>query len=165
MWGSHLEPSFTPSCRLFAYKVSPDLKMPQRRRISPQKFLSSAATKNPNSEDGSSCSGTLPGLGIAPEAIFIVVAASHDAPGVVLHRGWGLYLRLCGYLSLSPMVWSLCDDEHCKINEFTVWSWATSLLHDVRGSVLCVQLCYYYWESTLVKVGSLGLVSKHWITV
>ena len=43
-------------------------------------------------------SGTLSGLGIAPGAIFIAVAASHDAPGVVLRRGWGLY---CSYVAIS----------------------------------------------------------------
>jgi hypothetical protein len=30
---------------------------------------------------------------------------------------------------------------------------------------LCVQLCYLYWECPLVKLRSLGLVSKHWNTV
>ena len=98
--GSHLDSSCTASHRLFTYKVSPYLIMPEHRRFSPETHLSSAATKNPNSGDWSSYSGTLPRLRIAPGVIFIAVAASRDAAGVVLHRGWGLYLRLCDYLSL-----------------------------------------------------------------
>ena len=85
--GPHLAASSIALCRLFAYKISPDLKTTEPRRISPEKIPSSAATKNPNSGDRSSCSGTLPGLGIALGAIFIAVAASRDAAGVVLHQG------------------------------------------------------------------------------
>ena len=85
--GPHFVASLTVSRRLFAYKVSPDLKTREHRRISPEKFLSSAVTKNPNSGDRGSFSSTLPGLGIVPGAIFIAVAASRDSAGVVLHRG------------------------------------------------------------------------------
>ena len=67
--GSHLDASSTASRRLFAYKFSPDLKTREHRSFSPETHPSSAATKNPNSGDRSSCSGTLPGLGIAPGAI------------------------------------------------------------------------------------------------
>ena len=40
----------------------------------------------------------------------------------------------------------------------------------VRGSIvkrkyLCIPLYYYCWECPLVKVWSIGLVSKHWYTV
>ena len=86
--GPHLAASSTASCRLFAYIFSPpDLKMSEHRRFSPETHPSSAAIKNPNSGDISSCSGNLPGLGISSRAIFIDVATSHDAPGVVLHQG------------------------------------------------------------------------------
>ena len=74
--GSHLGASSTASRRLFAYKVSPDLKTLELRRFSPETHLSSAATKNPNPGDRSSCSGTLSGLGIAPGAISFDYAAS-----------------------------------------------------------------------------------------
>ena len=85
--GCHLEPSSTPSRRLFVYIFAPDLKTLEHQSFSLEIHLSAATTKNPNSGDRSSCSGTLPGLGIAPGAIFIAVAASRDAAGVVLHRG------------------------------------------------------------------------------
>ena len=101
--GCHLDGSSTPSCRLFAYIFAPDLKTLEHRSFSPETHLSAAATKNPNSGDRSSCSGTLPGLGISLGVIFITVAASHDAPGIVLHRGWGLY---CSYVVIS-LPW--CD--------------------------------------------------------
>ena len=35
----------------------------------------------------------------------------------------------------------------------------------VKRRYLCVQLWYHCWECPLVKVWSLGLVSKHWYTV
>jgi hypothetical protein len=35
----------------------------------------------------------------------------------------------------------------------------------VKRKYLCIQLYYYCWECPLVKVWSLGLVSKHWNTV
>ena len=79
--GSHLDRWSTSSSCLFTYKVSPDLKTREPWSISPEKFSSAAATKNPNLGDISSCFGTLPGLGIAPEVIFIAVAASCDAVG------------------------------------------------------------------------------------
>ena len=85
--GPHLGDSSTASRRLFTYIFTPDLKTRERQRFSLETHLSPAATKNPNSGDRSLCSGTLPGLGIAPGAIFIDVASSHDASGVVLHRG------------------------------------------------------------------------------
>ena len=81
-----LEPSSAASRRLFAYIFTPNLKTSEHQSFSPKTHLCAAATKNPNSGDRSSCFGTLPGLGIAPRAIFIGVAASHDASGVVLHR-------------------------------------------------------------------------------
>ena len=85
--GCHLDGSSTPLRRIFAYIFAPNLKTLEHRSFSPETHLSAGATKNPNSGDRSSCSGTLPGLGISPGAIFIAVAASHDAPGIVLHRG------------------------------------------------------------------------------
>ena len=85
--GPHLVASSTALRCLFAYIFSPDLKMSDHQRFSPETHPSATATKNPNSGDRSSYFGTLPGLIIAPGAIFIAVAASHDAPGVVLHRG------------------------------------------------------------------------------
>ena len=78
--GCHLDGSSTPSRRLFTYIFAPDLKMLEHRRFSPETHPSAAATKNPNSGDRSSCSGTLPALGIALGAIFIAVVAYHDAP-------------------------------------------------------------------------------------
>ena len=84
---AHLVASCTTSRHLFAYIFAPDLKMRDHRRFFAETHLSSATTKNPNSGDRSSCSGTLPGLAIAPGVIFIAVAASHDEEGVVLHRG------------------------------------------------------------------------------
>ena len=89
-------------CRLLVHRlatpfglyIAPDLKLTEQLMISPEKFQSSAATKNPNSGYRSLCFGTLPGRGIAPGAIsidatasIIVVAASYDEEGVVLHRG------------------------------------------------------------------------------
>ena len=73
--------------RLFAYKITHDLKTRDDRRLFPDSTPSSAATKNPNSGDKSLYSGTLPGQGSALGAIFIAIAASHDEEGVVLHRG------------------------------------------------------------------------------
>ena len=89
-------------CRLLVHRlatpfglyIAPAPKTLKESTISPEKFQSSAATKNPNSGDRSLCFGTLPGRGIAPgaisidsTAIFIAVAASHDEEGVVLPRG------------------------------------------------------------------------------
>ena len=82
-------------CRLLVHRlatpfglyIAPDLKLTEESTISPEKFQSSVAIRNPNSGDRSLCSGTLPGRGIAPGAIFIAVAASHDEEGVVLPRG------------------------------------------------------------------------------
>ena len=78
----------------FGLYIALDLKLTKESTISTEKFQSSAAIQNPNSGDRSLCSGTLPGRGIAPGAIsidatasIIVVAASHDEEGVVLHRG------------------------------------------------------------------------------
>ena len=82
---AHLAASSTAPRRLFAYIFSPDLKTSKHRRFSPETYPSAAATKNPNLGDRSSCSSTLPGLGIVAGAIFIAVAASHDEEGVVLH--------------------------------------------------------------------------------
>ena len=72
----------------------PDLKLTKQLTISPEEFQTSTAIQNPNSGDRSLCFGTLPGRGIAPGAIsidatasIIVVTASHDEEGVVLHRG------------------------------------------------------------------------------
>ena len=107
--GCHLDGSSTPSRRLSAYIFAPDLKTLEHRRFSPATHPSAAATINPNSGDTSSSSGTLPGLGIAPGAIFIAVDASRDAAGVVLHWGWGL----CSYMVISL--------SHGVI---FMWSWA-----------------------------------------
>ena len=89
-------------CRLLVHRlatpfglyIAPDLKLTEESTISPEKFQSSAATKNPNSGDRSLCFGTLPRQGITPGAIsidatasIIAVADSHDEEGVVLHRG------------------------------------------------------------------------------
>ena len=58
--GPHLVASLTASRRLFAYKVSPELKTSDHRSFSPETHMSATATKNPNSGDKSYCSGTLP---------------------------------------------------------------------------------------------------------
>ena len=75
--GSHLAPSSTASRCLFAYIFSPDLKTSDHRRFSPETHPSTAATKNPNSGDKSSCSGTLLGLGIGRascrERVYVLV--------------------------------------------------------------------------------------------
>ena len=90
--------SCTVSWRPFGLYIAPEKITLGASTISPEKFQSSAAIQNPNSGDRSLCFGTLPGRGIAPRAIsidatasIIVVAASHDEEGVVLHRGWELY--------------------------------------------------------------------------
>ena len=72
----HLGATSTTPCHLFAYIFTPDLKMRERRRFSPETHLSSAATKNPNSGVKRSCSGTLPGWGLTPGAISFDYAAS-----------------------------------------------------------------------------------------
>jgi hypothetical protein len=71
---------------------------PKRIGIHPRKVLQRCRHRRWSSGDGSLCSGTLPGWGIAPgsisinsTAISIDVAVSHDEEGVVLPRGRGLY--------------------------------------------------------------------------
>ena len=69
-------PPDTVSRRLFAYKFTLDLKIEEPPTIFPETRPSSAAIENPNLGDISLCSGTLPGRGSAPGAIFINAAAS-----------------------------------------------------------------------------------------
>ena len=71
-------------CRLLVHRratpfrlyIASAVKTLEESTISPEKFQSSAATKNPNSGDISLCFGTLPGRGIAPGAISIDATAS-----------------------------------------------------------------------------------------
>jgi hypothetical protein len=69
-------------------------KNPKSIGVYPWKVLQRRRHQRPISGDRSLCSGTLPGRGIAPEAISIdstaisiVVAVSHDEEGAVLPRG------------------------------------------------------------------------------
>jgi hypothetical protein len=66
--------------------------------VSSRKVLQRRRQRRPISGDRSLYSGTLPGRGIAPRAIFIdsttiffAGVVSYDEEGVVLSRGWGLY--------------------------------------------------------------------------
>ena len=60
----------------FGLYIAPTPKTLKGSTISPEKYQSSAATKNPNSGDRSLCFGTLPGRGIAPGAISIDATVS-----------------------------------------------------------------------------------------
>jgi hypothetical protein len=71
---------------------------PKSLSVHPRKVLQHCHHRRRSSGDISPCSGTLPGWGIAPEAISIDstaisidVVVSHDEEGVVLPRDSGLY--------------------------------------------------------------------------
>jgi hypothetical protein len=65
---------------------------PKSSSLRPWKVPQRHCHRRPISGDRSICFGTLSGQGIAPGAISIAVAVSHDEEGVVLPWGWGLYL-------------------------------------------------------------------------
>ena len=78
--GSHLDSSCTASHRLFTYKVSPYLIMPEHRRFSPETHLSSAATKNPNSGGQKVLFRHHIRTGIDPRSHLLRLRRLHDAP-------------------------------------------------------------------------------------
>ena len=113
------------------------------------------------SGDRTLCSGTLPGRGSAPgaisidsTAIFIAVVDSHDEEGVVLPRGRGLYRELCG-LSLSPMVWSLCDHELCNLDVVMLFKWILLMWSPETPCPTCVKV------TVCARVGLLGYISQN----
>jgi hypothetical protein len=79
----------------------------------------------------------------------------------------------CWYL-LEPssawgnLVWGNAIFEECFVALHMIsvcYPSENSLEWHSEEGYLCVQLCYLCWECSLVKVWSLGLVSKHWKTV
>ena len=74
--GGPLGPPGTGSRCLFAYKFTLDLKTEKPPSKFPETRQSAAEIKNPDSGGRSLCSGTLPGRGSAPGAIFIDGASS-----------------------------------------------------------------------------------------
>jgi hypothetical protein len=63
------------------------------------------------------------------------------------------------------LVWGNANFEECFVALRIIsvrYPLENSLELHTEDSYLCVQLCYLCWESPLVKVWSLGLVSKHW---
>jgi hypothetical protein len=87
-----------PPTSPFCLYIASDAKNPKGIGIHPRKVPQRRHHQRRVSGDRGLCFGTLPGWGIAPEAIsiistaiFIVIADSHDEEGVVLPRGWGFY--------------------------------------------------------------------------
>jgi hypothetical protein len=63
------------------------------------------------------------------------------------------------------LVWGNMNFEECFVALLMIsvrYPLENSLEQHSEDSYLCVQLCYLCWECPLVKVWSLGLVSKHW---
>ena len=78
--GPQLSASSTALRRLFAYRFTHDLKMPERRRFSPETHLSSAATKNANSGGQKVLFRHPAGTGIDPRSHLLRLCRLHDAP-------------------------------------------------------------------------------------
>ena len=60
--------------------IHPDLKMPERRRLSPETHLSSAATKNPSFGGQKVLFWHPVGMGIDPRSHLLRLRHLHDAP-------------------------------------------------------------------------------------
>jgi hypothetical protein len=91
LWCGPLGCPLTSPFRLY---IAPDAKTLRGKASIHEKFRSRRRHRRQVLGDRSLCSGTLPGQGIAPgaifidsTAIFIVVVDSHDEEGVVLPRG------------------------------------------------------------------------------
>jgi hypothetical protein len=68
----------------------------------------------------------------------------------------------------SNLVWGIANFEECFVALHMIsvsYPLENSLEQHSEDKYLCVQLCYLCWECPLVKVWSLGLVSKHWNTI
>jgi hypothetical protein len=66
------------------------------------------------------------------------------------------------------LVWAKANFEECFVALYMIsvcYPSENSLEWHSEDSYLCVQLCYLCWECPIVKVWSLGLVSKHWNTI
>jgi hypothetical protein len=66
------------------------------------------------------------------------------------------------------LVWGSANFEECFIALCMIivrFPLENSLEWHSEDSYLCVQLCFLCWECPLVKVWSLGLVSKHWNSI